>query len=102
MKTIGTHNYYVYITPNSTKTVFYTGLTNDLSRRLHEHREDALNDKKHFAGRYNAYHLIYWEHFEYINEAIAREKEIKGWTRLKKVKLVEVLNPDFLFLEETI
>ena len=51
MKPIGTHNYYIYITTNVNKTVLYIGVTNDLQRRLYEHKEDALNSKKHFTGK---------------------------------------------------
>lgn len=102
MKPIGMHNYYVYITTNITKTVLYTGVTDDLKRRLYEHKQDALNEKKHFAGKYNAYYLIYYEYFEDINDAISREKEIKGWTRAKKELLIKELNPEFLFLNDEI
>lgn len=102
MKPIGMHNYYVYITTNKTKTVLYTGVTNELQRRLQEHKEDALNGKRHFAGKYNVYYLIYWELFENINDAICREKEIKGWTRAKKELLIKGLNPGFSFLNNEI
>ncbi|MDH6354824.1 putative endonuclease [Dysgonomonas sp. PH5-45] len=102
MKPLGMHNYYVYITTNATKTVLYTGVTNDLSRRLYEHKEDALNGKKYFAGKYNAYNLIYWERFAYIEDAINREKEIKGWTRQKKENLVKEINPQFAFLNDEV
>lgn len=96
------HNYYVYMTTNITRTVLYTGVTNELKRRLHEHKEDALVGKKHFTGKYNAYYLVYWERFEDINDAIVREKEIKGWTRVKKEFLIKELNPEFLFLNDEI
>lgn len=102
MKPIGMHNYYVYITTNITKTVLYTGVTDDLKRRLYEHKQDALNEKKQFAGKYNAYYLIYYEYFENINDAISREKEINGWKRAKKELLIKELNPEFLFLNDEI
>lgn len=84
MKPIGTHNYFVYITTNKNKKVLYTGVTNNIGRRLKEHEEDSLNGKKHFAGKYNCIHLIYWEIFQYIQHAIEREKQIKGWLRIKR------------------
>lgn len=102
MKPMGMHNYYVYITTNITKTILYTGVTNELKRRLYEHKEDALNKKIHFAGKYNAYYLIYWERFQNIEDAIDREKQIKGWTRVKKELLIKELNPEFTFLNDEI
>ncbi len=102
MKPIGTHNYYVYITTNPQKTVIYTGVTNDLARRMSEHYLDSITIKKTFAGKYNCYKLIYYEYFEYINQAIAREKEIKGWSKSKKVDLVKSENMDWKFLNNEI
>ncbi len=102
MKPIGTHNYYVYITTNPQKTVIYTGVTNDLARRMAEHYLDSINQKKTFAGKYNCYKLIYYEHFEYIIQAIAREKEIKGWSKSKKVDLVKSENKEWKFLNNEI
>lgn len=102
MKPIGTHNYFVYITTNKLKTVLYTGVTNDLARRLYEHEQDATTGKKHFAGRYNVYYLLYWERFQYIAHAIEREKQIKGWVRKKKEALISAFNPDWRFLNEEI
>ena len=102
MKPIGTHNYFVYITTNKTKTVLYTGVTNDLKTRMLQHKEDAKGHKKHFAGKYNAYHLVFWERYEYIEQAIKREKEIKGWIRSKKEKLISEFNPEWRFLNEDV
>ncbi len=103
MKTIGTHNYYVYIVTNKNKTVLYTGVTNNLQRRLWEHEQNAIPFRhSSFAGKYNAYHLIYYEQFEYIQNAIAREKEIKGWRRSKKEDLIKTMNPEWRFLNEEI
>ncbi len=78
------HNYFVYITTNHTKTILYTGVTNDLTRRLSEHREDSQTGKITFAGKYNCYNLIYYDRYSQVEHAIEREKEIKGWTRAKK------------------
>jgi putative endonuclease len=102
MKPIGTHNYFVYITTNTRRNVLYIGMTNDLQRRLEEHEQDAKSEKKHFTGKYQVYLLIYWERFEWIHHAIEREKELKGWTRAKKEKLIAHFNPDWDFLNKEI
>ncbi|HPH24661.1 MAG TPA: GIY-YIG nuclease family protein [Chitinophagaceae bacterium] len=103
MKPIGTHNYYVYITTNKNKTVLYIGVTNNLAARMHQHQQHAKPfTHNSFAGKYNASHLIYYEHFEWIEQAIAREKELKGWRRVKKVNLINTVNPNWNFLNETL
>jgi putative endonuclease len=89
MKPIGTHNYFVYITTNNSRQVLYIGVTENLARRLWEHRQDAEREKLHFAGRYNCINLIYWERYEYIAHAISREKQLKGWKRSRKVELIK-------------
>ncbi len=94
------HNYYVYITTNPGRTVLYTGVTNDLDRRLQEHLDDNMNDRKTFAGKYFCYNLVYFEWYPDILEAIGREKEIKGWIRAKKEKLIESFNPAWRFLND--
>ena len=76
-------NYFTYILTNKNKTVLYTGVTNNLKRRLFEHQEDAKGVKGTFAGKYNCYYLVYYERFQLIEHAIKREKEIKGWNRSK-------------------
>jgi len=93
------HNYYVYITTNRRKTVLYTGVTNDLERRLCEHAEAAGN-RATFAGRYNCHHLVYFEYYSQVEDAIRREKEIKGWVRAKKEALIAGVNPEWHFLSE--
>ena len=90
------NDYYVYITTNPGKTVLYTGVTNDLKRRLFEHYQNR-GKKTSFAGRYYCYKLVYFEQFSDINEAIAREKEIKGLNRKKKEKLIANKNPNWNF-----
>ncbi len=102
MKPIGTHNYFVYITTNKNKSVLYTGVTNDLVKRLYEHEKDANTEKLHFTGTYNAFYLLYWERFQYIEHAIAREKQIKGWLRSKKEKVITEFNPGWRFLNDEI
>lgn len=81
--------YYVYILTNHTGTL-YVGVTNDLERRLEEHRQ-GLGSR--FAAAYNLRRLVYYEVYGDIRDAIAREKQIKGWRRRKKVELVEAQNP---------
>ena len=91
------HHYYVYLVTNPAKTAVYTGVTNDVRRRIQEHFDNRGNPST-FAGRYFCYNLVYYEAFDQINGAIAREKEIKGWTRAKKNALIEADNPQWLTL----
>ena len=103
MKVSQGHNYYVYIVTNKNKTVLYTGITNDLYRRLAEHKENSIPFRHpSFAGQYNTSFLLYYEHFQNVDQAIAREKEIKGWRRSKKEALIKTLNPDWNFLNDEI
>jgi putative endonuclease len=81
--------YYVYVMTNATRTL-YVGVTNDLVRRVAEHRSGAMSG---FTRKYHVGWLAYYEVTEDVNAAIAREKQIKGWTRAKKQALVETLNP---------
>ncbi len=99
MSTIGVKNYYVYIITNKNKTVLYIGVTNDLDRRMYDHKHPAP-DSRSFAKSYNCQYRLYYEHFFYINQAIYREKEIKGWTRAKKEALINEDNPEWRFLWE--
>ena len=93
------YNFYLYITTNPVKTVLYIGVTNNLIRRLAEHTENK-GDPKSFAGRYYCHNLVYYEHFSDICYAIAREKELKKWSRAKKEALISSVNPDWTFLNE--
>jgi putative endonuclease len=93
---------YVYIVTNKNKTVLYVGVTNNLPRRLGEHYKYSQHNSKSFTGRYNCYYLLYYEGYENMIEAIKREKEIKKWRREKKVRLIESLNPDWEFLNNTV
>ena len=77
--------------------MIYTGMTNSLSRRIREHKQ-KVNDG--FTKRYNIHRLVYYEEFQDVRKAIAREKEIKGWRREKKVALIEGLNPKWRDLAE--
>jgi len=96
------HNYFTYITTNKTKKVLYTGMTNDLLTRIKQHKEDAVGEKKSFAGKYNCYYLVFWERYQYVQHAIEREKEIKGWKRSKKDDLISEFNPNWDFLNDEI
>lgn len=93
--------FFVYITTNENKSVLYTGMTNNLSFKLCEHFFDS-GEKKSFTGKYNCYNCIYYEEFTDVNDAISREKEIKGWSRLKKEALINSKNPGWRFLNEEI
>lgn len=92
-------NYYVYILTNANRKVLYTGITNDLCRRLTEHCE-AMEGS--FTKKYNACYLIYYEVYGDVNDAIAREKEIKGWRRSRKVELIHEFNPEWRFLNDEV
>ena len=94
--TEGIYDFYVYILTNKNKTVLYTGVTNDIRRRLKEHREKK--NPKSFTSRYNVEFLLYYEHFGWIQLAIAREKEIKDLRRELKLDLIKSFNPDLKFL----
>ena len=94
--------YYVYIITNENKTVLYIGVTNNIQKRLSQHYFDSQNAKKSFAGKYNCYYLLFYEVFEEVNLAIQREKELKGWRREKKDKLISEFNPDWGFLNNEI
>jgi putative endonuclease len=72
-----------------------------VERRLEEHKLDALGPKLTFAGKYNCFYLVYWEHHSNINLAIEREKQMKGWTREKKEVLIASFNPNWKFLNES-
>ncbi|ALD21633.1 GIY-YIG nuclease family protein [Hymenobacter sp. DG25A] len=83
---------YVYILTNPTKTVLYIGVTNDLTRRLYEH-SSGRGDVGKFTGRYQTDLLVYFELCPDAKQAIARENQLKGWTRSKKDALITAFNP---------
>ena len=101
MKTLGSHNYFVYILTNKNKTVLYIGVTNNLKNRLLYHQNNNATNLS-FTFKYKCFHLIYYEHFSDINLAIKREKQLKGWLRSKKEQLINAFNPDWDFLNDTI
>jgi len=86
-------NYFVYVITNQYRTTVYIGVTNDLQRRISQHYFDSQNAKKSFAGTYNCYDLVYYEGFQYVKDAIAREKQLKKWSRQKKNQLIASFNP---------
>jgi len=83
--------YYVYILANRSGTL-YTGVTNNLERRVYQHKHKMIPG---FTSRYNIDRLVYYENTSDVHAAIAREKEIKGWLRAKKVALIESVNRDW-------
>lgn len=101
MKTLGTHNYFVYILTNKNRKVLYTGVTNNLRERLfwHINSEEVSN---HFTAKYKCFYLIYFEQFNDVKVAISREKQIKGWTRKKKEDLISSFNSSWNFLNDEI
>lgn len=82
--------YYVYIITNTYNTVLYTGVTNDLGRRVWEHRNKV--NKSSFTSMYNIHKMVYYETFDYILDAIKREKQLKAGSRKKKIQLIEKSN----------
>ncbi len=77
---------------NNPQTVIYTGVTNDLKRRIYEHKEKLIEG---FTKRYNVNKLVYFEQFDDIKNAIEREKQIKGGSRQDKINLIKSINPKF-------
>jgi len=84
--------YYIYILASRSR-VLYIGITRDLEMRLCQHRFGA--HPKSFVSQYRVTELVYWEDFTDVREAIAREKQLKGWRRTKKVRLIETMNPEW-------
>ncbi len=96
----GSHIYYVYIITNKYRSTYYIGVTNNLSIRLQQHKENIEKGIKTFASKYNIEFLVYYEKFTWIQLAIAREKELKGWRREKKLDLIKSFNNNFEFLND--
>ncbi len=93
----GMKNYWVYIMTNKTRTVLYTGVTNNLGKRVWNHKNKSGSA---FTKRYNVNSLVFYEVFEKIYDAIAAEKRIKAGSRANKIKLIESKNPDWYDLYE--
>ena len=84
--------YYVYILTNKTNKVIYIGVTNNLQRRLYEHKNSLVDG---FTKKYRTHKLVYYENHKYIHDAILREKQLKGLLRIRKNELVETINPEW-------
>jgi putative endonuclease len=89
------YNFWVYIVTNRNHSVLYIGLTNSLSRRTSQHRQGT---GANFPAAYRCSELIYYEHYSNVRDAIARESQLKRWSRAKKVQLINRLNPSWLDL----
>jgi len=90
---------YVYIITNKNNTVLYTGVTSDIVKRMIAHKNKTYFNS--FTAKYNCEKLVYFESFQSINEAILREKQIKGSSRKNKIRLIESLNPKWLDLSDS-
>jgi putative endonuclease len=90
-------DYYVYILASDRNGTLYVGVTNDLARRVYEHRNDLIEG---FTKRYAVHRLVWFEVHGDINEAILREKRIKKWNRSWKLRVIEEMNPDWIDLTE--
>ena len=90
-------NYYVYILTNQNNTVLYIGITNNLERRINEHKSGEIEG---FSRRYQTYKLVYYEQTPNVDFAINREKQLKGWSRKKKELLINSLNPSWKDLSD--
>jgi len=86
------HTYYVYILASNNNTTIYVGVTNDLTRRVHEHKNKLVPG---FTSKYNVNKLVYYEVFDFIDLAIKREKQIKHYTRESKNELIDVINKEW-------
>jgi len=98
---ISYRQYFTYITTNATKKVLYTGVSNNLPQRITEHYLNR-GSQATFAGKYYCFNLIYFKSFQYIEDAIAWEKRIKGWSRKKKEELIKTENPEWKFLNKDV
>lgn len=87
---------YVYITTNTSRKVLYTGVTSDISSRIIQHKNKSFGG---FTSKYNADVLVFFEAYTSIEDAISREKQIKSWSRRKKLALIESVNPEWRELD---
>ncbi len=93
------HDYWVYILTNKGCTTLYIGITNNITRRLYQHR---YADVEGFAKRYHLNRFVWLEHFRNVTDAITCEKKLKGWRRNRKVALIEQTNPRWLDLSDSL
>ena len=89
--------YYVYILSNWNNRVLYVGVTGNIVRRMYEHKNKK---REGFTAKYNINKLVFYEYGREIKDMIAREKQIKGWSRKKKIALIEGMNPDWVDLAD--
>ena len=94
---MNTNDYYVYILANWNNKVLYIGVTNNLERRVYEHRQELIDG---FSKRYHTHKLVYYEQTGDVKAALEREKQLKGWRREKKNALIEAVNPEWKDLSE--
>lgn len=94
-----TKYYFVYIITNKRNTVLYTGITNNLIRRIYQHKNKPISS---FTSKYKITKLVYYEIYNDTNQAIKREKQIKAGSRIKKIKLIKSINPEFKDLYDQI
>ncbi|MGN6178530.1 MAG: GIY-YIG nuclease family protein [Mucilaginibacter sp.] len=87
------HDYCIYILTNKTNSVFYIGVTSNIEERILQHKEKVF---KGFTSKYNCDKLVYFEEFQWIQDAIAREKQLKGGSRQKKIDLIVDMNPGWM------
>ena len=85
------HQYYVYMLSNMKYGTLYIGMSNDLERRMFEHKNKLIEG---FTKKYNLTRLVYFEEFQYVNDAIKREKQLKNWNRKWKIDLIEYENKE--------
>ena len=85
--------YYVYIMTNKPKGTLYIGITNNLIRRVYEHKNDLIENS--FTSRYSLHRLVYYEVYNYVWDAIRREKNVKKWKRNWKIRMIEEMNPNW-------
>ncbi len=90
------HNYFVYIMASETGTL-YSGVTNNLERRVSEHQQGLVDG---YTKKYGCTRLVYYEHYQDIRDAIARETQLKKWNRIKKENLIKTVNPRWDDLSE--
>lgn len=98
-KQMWNQNNFIYILTNKNNTVLYTGVTSNLKQRIYQHKT------KHFSGftkKYNINKLVYYERFDRIEDAIKREKQVKGWLRKRKEELINSINPNWNDLSENL
>ncbi|MCK5028277.1 MAG: GIY-YIG nuclease family protein [Bacteroidales bacterium] len=93
------YNFYVYVITNKINSVLYIGVTNNLERRIFEHKNKSVPG---FTQKYNIDKLIHFEHYDNINDAIRREKQLKKWNRKWKEELINKVNPEWDDLHEEI